>query len=520
MRNKSAILLSQRIGKAVTLRNTSPVQIENHALQLTLIQMPGEQNTLWAFSAKQKGKDAIVKVVADPRNQDDNFEILTCLLDTVLIPYITTCCNDLKQLPQIIVCNSSAQKLLKIMAILVRSQGAKKELEDLAYKGNYLSLLTQELHEPRQPIIVNASDILNQLFAVPMPQYNAQHLGATLAWIENNNESPLETVKQATNAADHPSSIHLLPETDAILEPIVSEIGKIRKKFGSDAPSWAKHSIDKQQIELAKVIKPELESMSVLLEKAFEVITAFDASPAAKAVYSEYHNSQISRDFEWLVVNKGHLKGKAKTSPDATNRLIQREAVRDSNEAAYQKLDFATTEHAISNGEVIAGTIVDVLVQNKKVLTNGRQMRRKQLVYLNVLTEQSELRARAGDTRQVSHPWRGSVEICGKEAEQNQRGYYVLCEVKDGIRTVKSILDSGKEVSLIGQPVVLTTSAQSRESKRVENSKRKKLQSAQLSRISDLKKNSKPELPKLIGNKLPLVNTVAVLLKKASEGAD
>lgn len=471
-RNLASLLISFDNGCAVTLREKSPIFVSPHALKLIILQMAGEQNTFWAFAAQIGKKEPTIRMIIDPRHRDETLRLAEYFIEQILIPYLEKCKKE-NVLPQIWVPNEATIRSLciikDILYGLFRSK-SEEEIESLNEdekslweKGQYLSglshyigIFTYHRNNPIQPILISATNFLNAMFAVPMPKHNQEHLGAVLAWIDpGKNPNLTKTINLAYEASTSPVSVHLSPETDKILAPIID---KTRQAYKAKLEAQSKNLRQNPQDEfifqdgikkIKCLITPGLRHMLDLLNKAWEIGLLFKSSDLAKVTETEYHFNilQAFRKVQSTYV----YKKRAEDSYGASVEMIYQERISDREKKLLVSQDPVHTEAALQTGHAISGQIIGINNWALPSISGG-----KNTPYVVIQTHQTMLNVREGDEMSVKYSntrndvIRSIVVILILNMPNNQ-GVVVTGRIKGGLQGVRDLIKSKKSDQMIGQ---------------------------------------------------------------------
>ncbi|MBW5437249.1 hypothetical protein FXB41_21580 [Bradyrhizobium canariense] len=399
-------------GQAVRIVSQRQVLIQPGAQILTMLSMAGEDTSVHAVAVGRLGVAPRIKVVADPRRRDDQYELLRWLLPHFETYYAQ--CRAEGTFPQIWVSSDGALGHLDTLADRLRftdDQQVQRLGELWTYAGERSPIAGQQA-------LISATSALTAHFATGQQETEDEHLGALLTWIE---PPPGRDIFAAVAMAEQqPMGAKTDPRFDADeLQPAVASFNKARKD--NDVRAQDFHAGRIQQM-MEGVIRPiytaTQKGMAILSDPRWQ-------HNAALVSLGEQEASNFARFME--ARDEGHRLPYHDSAKAAAFKIVARERTVDNVEAAFVRHDHAARERGAESGTVLRGTLVD----RQKVRLAPRIFETRMVLS----TAQDSLHLRAGD--ELWHL--DDPKLCIRVTEVERRG---------PISWVSAIVDKGKRAAL------------------------------------------------------------------------
>ena len=412
-------------GQAVRIVSQRQVLIQPDARIVTMLSMAGEDTSVHAVAIGRLGAAPQIKVVADPRFRDDQYELLRWLLPQCET-YYTQCRAD-GTFPQLWVSSEGALGHLDTLADRLRftDDPQVQRLGELwTYAGERSPIAGQQA-------LISATTALRAHFATGQQETEDEHLGALLTWIE---PPPGRDIFAAVAMAEkQPMGAKTDPGFDADeLQPAVALFNKARKDNDIRAQDFHADRI-RQMIE--GVIRPiyaaTQRAMAILSQPRWQENPAL--APLRDEEASAFAQFMQARD-------DGHRLPYNDSAKAAAFKIVARERTVDNVKAAYIRHDRATRERGAESGTVLRGKIVE-----RQKTRLAPRLFETRMVFS---TTQDSLHLRAGDEL-----WNlDDPKLCLRVTDVERRGPLsrVIAVVEKGKRAalllnIGDVLDFGPE---------------------------------------------------------------------------
>jgi hypothetical protein len=412
-------------GQAIRIVSQRQVLIQPHAQIVTMLSMAGEDTSVHAIAIGRLGVAPQVKVVADPRRRDDQYELLRWALPHFEAYYAR--CRAAGTFPQMWVSSEGALSHLDTLADRLRftDDPEVQRLGELwTYAGERSPIAGQQA-------LISATSALNAHFATGQQETEDEHLGALLTWIE---PPPGRDILAAVAMAEkQPMGAQTDPRFDADqLQPAVALFNKARRD--NDIRAQGFHAARIQQM-IEGVIRPiytaTQRGMSILSEARWR------ANPALVSL-GEQEAEQFAQFMQ--ARDEGHRLPYHDSAKAAAFKIVARERTVGNVEAAFVRHDRAARERGVESGTVLRCTVVD----RQKIRLAPRVFETRMVLS----THQDSLHLRAGDELwHLDEP-----KLCIRITEVERRGPFswVTTIVEHGKRAamlieIGTVLDFGPE---------------------------------------------------------------------------
>lgn len=411
--NVAARMRALEQGQAVRIVSQRQVLIRPHARIVTMLSMAGEDTSVQAVALGRLGVAPLVKVVADPRRRDDQYELLRWLLPH-FEEYYAQCRAD-GMFPQLWVSSEGALGHLDTLADRLRFTD-DPQVQRL---GELWTFAGERSPIAGQQALISATTALRAHFATGQQETEDEHLGALLTWIEP--PAGRDILAAVAMAEKQPMGAKTDPRFDAEeLQPAVELFNKARKD--NDVRAQDLHSGRIRQM-IEGVIRP----IYTATQRAMAILSQprWHENPALAALGDE-EASQFVRFMQ--ARDEGHRLPYHDSAKAAAFKIVARERTVDNVEAAFIRHDRAARERGVESGTVLRGTIVD----RQKQRLAPRQFE----IRMVLSTPQDSLHLRAGD--ELWHL--DDPKLCIRIAGVERRGPFSW---------VRAIVEHGKRAALV-----------------------------------------------------------------------
>lgn len=420
-------------GQAVRVVSQRQVLIQPRAHIVTMLSMAGEDTSVHAVAIGQVGVAPTIKVVADPRRRDDQYELLRWVLPHFEAYYAR--CRVEGTFPQIWVSSEGASGHLDTLADRLRftDDPEVQRLGELwTYAGERSPIAGQQA-------LISATSALKAHFATGQQETEDEHLGALLTWIE---PPPGRDILAAVAMSEkQPMGAKTDPRFDADqLQPAVELFNKARKDNDVRAQSFHAGRIQ-QMIE--SVIRP----IYTATQRAIAILSEprWHDNPALLSL-GEEEAAQFGQFMQ--ARDEGHRLPYHDSAKAAAFKIVARERTVENVEAAFIRHDRAARERGVESGAVLRGTIVD----RQKIRLAPRVFETRMVLS----THQDSLHLRTGD--ELWHL--DDPKLCIRITDVERRGPFswVSTVVEEGKRAallldIGTVLDFGPKLPNWGATV-------------------------------------------------------------------
>lgn len=367
-----------RTGRALPAYTHQRIALRPHALFLTAIQFPGEDNSMFAAAVGDRAHQTPFLRVStpDPRLREEAADTVG-QLHTLLERYFRRCDGDAVA-PQIVVTSQAALRHLRNIADDLRFFD---HAPTVAAFATALSYFTLRAEVPDQQAVLVMTDVLRTHWVTSLDPTQTEHLGALVAAIQPpDNLTVLEAVRRAEQA---PMGARTTPQFDHdVLRPALERFHAARRR---GVPC---EEIALLREEIAHATGTVVETMYATLQRAAEVLER-----AKLAVLPQVADWQAAEQQAFLrfrsTTARGSRAPRTDKSKGGTFRYAEREQALITVEAAVACADEFARARAVASGEIVEGVVTSV----RRALVPGQARR---AILVDVITRQSTLRVREG----------------------------------------------------------------------------------------------------------------------------
>jgi hypothetical protein len=352
----AARLIAHRTGAAQPTATARTVRVDEDALLLALLGMAGEHpGTVHAFSVAAPGESEIEHGVVDPRNRDNQYDLLQALARHVDLAWDRASRDGTH--PQIVVSGSRATAHLRALAErLCRAADAPPSLLQL---GERLAYFADRSASPGQQCLVDAAASLRAQFVTGMAPQEEHHLGALLEWIVpgagGGGAGPARL--RACRAEQLPSGPDTLPDDDRrLLQPALDRHALAALSDDHAAQVAAARAV-------GAALRPALNHQAALIRRAVAVLRRPGLPDLPDVARPQDPRSVLDRLCEaeadafaaWRdhLDRPGHRIAFRDTPKAAAYRLAADGAAADNLDAARVLGDRVAREEAVHDGGAV-----------------------------------------------------------------------------------------------------------------------------------------------------------------------
>lgn len=361
-------------GQAIPIVSQRQLVIQPHALIITMISMAGEDTSVHGVAIGRFGGAPRIRIVADPRRRDDQYELLRSLLPDIE-SYFAHCLNE-GTFPQLWVSSDGALGHLDTLADRLRFTD-DPEVKRLGVLWTYAG---ERSPIAGQQALISATSVLRAHYATGQQESEDEHLGALLTWIEP--PPGRDILTSVALAEKQPMGAKTDPWFDANkLQPAVELFNQARKANDSIAVQF--HEARIRQL-LEEVIRP----IYTATQRAIGILQAsrWKQNPVLNQL-AEQESTEFVRFMAARA--EGHLLPYRDSPKAGAFKIVSRERAVANVEAGSVRYDRAARERAVDGGKVLRAT----LIERHKVKVAPRLFE-----YPVILTShQSGLHLRSGD---------------------------------------------------------------------------------------------------------------------------
>lgn len=421
----AARLRALQHGQAVPVVSQRQLVIQPHARILTLIAMAGEDTSVHAAALGRFGHPPELRVVADPRRRDHQYDLLRWLLP-YFEQYYAECLAS-GSFPQIWVSSAGALGHLDTLADRLRFT----DEDDIKRLGSLWTYAGERSPVAGQQALISATTALRAHYATGQQEAEDEHLGSLLTWIEPPAGRDIWAAVAA--AESQPMAVKTDPRFDDLeLQPAVADYN--RALSARDTSGSAFHYARIQQM-LEGVIRP----IYAATQRAISLLTAprWQPNPGLEALAD-----QEAREFERFMAGRDagfRLPYRDKPKAGAM-KIVSRERAVSNLEAGMLRHDRAAREKGVVSGSVLRAQVTDI--RKEKI-----EPRRFEYEFA-LSSRQDSLHLRSGDTLWTLDDPTISLRI--QRVERRGAVTSVSGQVVHGTRAVKHLspgmtLDFGPE---------------------------------------------------------------------------
>lgn len=341
----AARLRALQRGQAVPIVSQRQLVIQPHARILTLIAMAGEDTSVHAAALGSIGHAPEIKVVADPRRRDDQYDLLRWLLP-FFERYFSECLTD-GTFPQIWVSSAGALGHLDTLADRLRFT----DEDDMKRLGTLWTYAGERSPVAGQQALISATTALRAHYATGQQETEDEHLGSLLTWIEP--PSGRDIWAAIATAESQPMAVKTDPKFDGhMLQPALADYNHARS-IGDGSASAFHHARIQQLLE--GVIRP----IYAATQRAIAVLTAprWKPNPALDALAE-----QEAREFARFMAAREegfHLPYHDRPKAGAM-KIASRERAVSNLEAGMLRHDRAAREKGVVSGRVLRAQVTGI----------------------------------------------------------------------------------------------------------------------------------------------------------------
>jgi hypothetical protein len=212
-----ARLLAQECGEAVQISRERGYPISNRPLVMIPIVMAGEAPALFALGIGDGGKSCRVHVCAEPRNRDQQYDMLERAVPGMQA-ILTAWEKNSALMPQVITSSRDASRMC--LATIQRMAYAPRPV--LKKVGRQLFWLDRRHEQPDSACVLSMPAAICELYATGQDDHADSHLGALLEWLKPADgqiyDRIMEAEDRAASTSTHPrlDNEKLVPLLDAL----------------------------------------------------------------------------------------------------------------------------------------------------------------------------------------------------------------------------------------------------------------------------------------------------------------
>jgi hypothetical protein len=341
----AARLRALQHGQAVPIVSQRQLVIQPHARILTLIAMAGEDTSVHAAALGRFGHPPELRVVADPRRRDDQYDLLRWLLP-YFEQYYAECLAG-GSFPQIWVSSVGALSHLDTLADRLRFT----DEEEIKRLGTLWTYAGERSPVAGQQALISATTALRAHYATGQQEAEDEHLGSLLTWIE----PPVgrDIWAAVATAESQPMAVKTDPQFDSLeLQPAVSDFNSARS--AGDASASAFHHARTQQ-KLEGVIRP----IYAATQRAIALLTVprWKPNPGLDTLAD-----QEAREFARFMAGlDAGVRLPYRDKPKAgAMKIVARERAVSNLEADMLRHDHAAREKGVVSGSVLRARVTDI----------------------------------------------------------------------------------------------------------------------------------------------------------------
>lgn len=367
-----------RIGQAVRAFTHRRIVLQPHALFVTALQFPGEDNTILAAAIGDRSRRAPLRILGtpDPRLREEEFETIARFA-ALLERYYRRCERD-GVAPQLVLTSAASLRHLTNIADDLRFG---ERAPTVAAFATALSYFTMRAQVPDQQAVVVMTSVLRTHWVAPLEPTQEEHLGALVAAIA----PPADlTVASAVLAAEQfPMGARTMPVFDRdVLRPALDQFHTARRRGASP------EELAPKRLAIARVTAPVVERMYETLHKAADALDRASLAVLPEVPAWMQVEQEAFTDFRRATA-AGIRTPRSDKPKGAAFRYAEREQADAVVSASVECHDTFGRTCAVMRGSSVEGQVADV----RQVRVAGQ---RNRVTMVDVLTTQAALRVREG----------------------------------------------------------------------------------------------------------------------------
>jgi hypothetical protein len=367
-----ARLLAQERGEAVQISRERAYPISDRPLVMIPIVMAGEAPALFALGIGDGSKPCIVHVCAEPRNRDQQYNMLERAA-TDMQTILATWERNPALMPQVITSSRDASRMC--LATIQRMAYAPRPA--LKKAGRQLFWLDRRCEQPDSACVLSMPAAICELYATGQDDHADSHLGALLEWLK---PADGQIYDRIIEAEDSPASTSTHPRLDnKKLVPLLDALRKA-EDTGDEETAFELRS------QIGNALHTEVERRYALIQTALGICRRFESSSVADHIQDrdrEHHD----RNFAYVADPNNQLAASLSGDP-ATAEFLSREL----NAAHVEQLMLRSVSAARASAR-LSGDILIGRVKDRRQYKDGR----KTIITYDIETSQERLSVRRGD---------------------------------------------------------------------------------------------------------------------------
>lgn len=409
-----------RRGQAVPAFTHQRILRQPHALFLSALQFPGEDNTVLAAAIGDRAHRDPLRVIgtADPRLREEEAETIG-RLHALLERYFVTC-EATGVAPQLVLTSQASFRHLQHIADDLRFARHAPTTADFATN---LSYFTMRADVPDQQAVVVMTDVLRTHWVPPLDPTQMEHLAALLAAIQP--PAGMSVAEAVRLVEQRPMGARTTPQFDRdVLRPALERFHTARQR---GAPREALNRLRDQAV---RATLPVVQEMYAALHRACDLLDA-----AALEVLPEVPAWMATERAEFARFRAATAAGIRTPRMDKAKggafRYVEREEALTMVDAAVDCHDTFGRACGIARGAMVEGVVTDA----RRIAVPGQTQR---ALLVEVRTSQSALRVREGHelADRAEHRARFLVRSVRAEGRAGATTTVLLLQMTGGSRAI------------------------------------------------------------------------------------